>query len=584
MSMMESKSKKMMTPTSITPNAKSFWRSDSKVPVITYKMSYPTANGLNYSSNGNNKIQIQIPMDCEFIQPSDSYLKFKFDYTFNINHASSDPNPLGNCNQRLQLIPELGANAIIKNLIIRDGRGTTLESVTNANALSSIKLMYDDQPQRRNKRCSTEGCVEYDPRNRMGGSGHFTQKLRSYNISTNPYFDDTTAFLKKSVSVCIPFHCSGLLGEINKRLLPVSLLGGLEIFIELEEPRYVMRGIRTAISTQIEGDKHYLPKLKDPFADDGTEYTTLKLQNYFPYTDLNSLPFCVGEMIGVTDVADLTGLPELIGKITAIAMNGADIEITYVGVNANSKFLPSQAYAAGSLISSCAIYNEDTTLSLNYTISNVEMIVQKCEVDPRFSNAMIAALKEGGNIEYPFLSYQNYQRTVNNNELLPTIDLPLQNSMAKSILYQPTIDVSSLATCLQNFRNHTTSYFKLCGNTLDASKYGVFIGGRQNPDRDVDLSRTSGDGSKGYSQRALDQLTHALTQADITPTNFLTVKNNFVIGKPLSLGNGSADIRQQDLQLQITYDTISTSNKNFNNFVAHTRRLVFMDGSAKVVL
>lgn len=576
---MEAKSKKMVTPTSITPNAKSFWRSDSKVPVETYKMSYPTANGLNYSSNGNNKIQIQIPMDCAFIQPSDSYLKFTFDYTFNITHSSSDPNPMGSCEQRLQLIPELGANAIIKNLIIRDGRGTTLESITNANALSAIKVMYDDQPSRRNKRCSTEGCIDYDPRNRATGSGYgTTQKLRSYNLSSNPYFDSAE---KTAVSVCIPFHCSGLLGEINKRLLPVGLLSGLEIFIELEEPRYILRGLANAVATKNIGDRRYLPSIKTAFTL-GTQYTQLLIKNNFPFNEVANCPFIVGEMIGITDIADLTTEPEIVGKITAIEMDAGDIKITFEGIAADKKFDPSQTFAVGSLISSCAIYAADTTLSLNYTISNVEMIVQKCEVDPRFTNAMVNALKEGGNVEYPYLSYQNYQRTINNNELLPTIDLPLQNSMAKSILYQPTQEITSLNDCLSNFRSHTTGYYKLSGWTLDAISYGVFIGGRQNPDRDVPLDRTTE--GKGYSQRALDQLTHALVQADITPSVFNTAKNQFIIGKPLSLGAGSADVRQQDLQLQLTYRSQSTLNKNFNNWVAHTRRLIFMDGSAKVQL
>ena len=41
---------------------------------------------------------------------------------------------------------------------------------------------------------------------------------------------------------------------------------------------------------------------------------------------------------------------------------------------------------------------------------------------------------------------------------------------------------------------------------------------------------------------------------------------------------------QQDLQLQLTYRSQSTLNKNFNNWVAHTRRLIFTDGSAKVQL
>ena len=120
-----------------------FWNSTSKIPIATEKVSYPTLNGLTYSSNSNNKILIQIPPDVGFIQPSDTYLKCQIDYNLTMTQSGT-ATVLGAITQILQLIPELGASVIIRNMVIKDGYGNVLESIQNANSLSAIKLMYDD--------------------------------------------------------------------------------------------------------------------------------------------------------------------------------------------------------------------------------------------------------------------------------------------------------------------------------------------------------------------------------------------------------------------------------------------------------
>ena len=563
-----------------TENASpSFWSSASKLPVPSEVVNYPSMNGQTYNSNGNNIIEFQIPSSVGFIQPSATYLKFEIDYDLTLTHAITGAGTsLGSLNQRLQLIPELGGSACFRSMTIRDGYGHELENIQNCNALSAIKLMYDDDLNKRNKRSSTEGVIDWDFRSRSMGTGSNVEKLRSYNTTTNPCFPASINYEKKPIVVCIPIHCSGLLSEINDRVLPVGMLNGITISLQMEDPRYVWRSLKNAISTKTATDTGYAVKLSTAIASaaDITEIV-VKGKSSPPYDKfLNTSPFCIGEMIGITSVADLTNAPTILGKITAIAVGtGGDennFKITFSGTSTTASFVAAEAFLADSLIFSIAITdateNHKVTKSLKYSVSNVSIVIKKCILDPQYIKAMTNALTLNGSINYPYDSYQNYQRTVNLNELHPTMDLPLINSRGKSILHQPCEENSDLSLCLTNFLSFDSGYFKLCGFTKKALDYSVIIKGRMNPDRAVDLEKTSK--TNGFSQRAIVQLHQGLVQANFTPTNLNSLKSNFLIGKPFSLGNGIMDLRDQDYQLKLTYDEVTT-NKNFNNFVSHQR-------------
>jgi len=195
---------------------------------------------------------------------------------------------------------------------------------------------------------------------------------------------------------------------------------------------------------------------------------------------------------------------------------------------------------------------------------------------------MAKALMEKGSIVYPFGSYMNYQRTVNSQEKQPTMDLLLQNKLGKSVLHQPTTDEVDTKKCLINFMTEKNSYYKLCGDMQRMGDYSVFMGGRQNPDRPVETRKTTN--TKGHNQRALSQLTQALSQADIQPINFLHAKSNFVVGKPFTIGDAVHDLSTADYQIKFTYDDTSTSNKNFNNFVYAIRNLEISNENISIVL
>jgi len=561
----------------------SYWQSIVKKPVITEKVSYPTVNGLTYKASGNNKILINIPSDCKFIQPSDTYLKFKLDLQFEQTHASAQ-HPLGSIKQRLQLIPELGGSAIIKNLVIRSGTGRTLESITNANALNAIRLMYNKDTNLDNKRASTEGIILHDFRTRSWGNSGLIEKLNSYNTSNNPYFDKDG---NVSAHLVIPFHCSGLLGSINTKILPVGLLQGMVIEIELEEPKYCWRSIQSTArdGPNVAGYNLLLSHGNGGNAGDGLTKAT-SYSSIFTHAENNNgivgdCPFCVGELLGVRTAAN-TSLT--IGKITAIATaTGGAYEISFTASSANGQFTPTDDIDNKIVLVSNGFHDSDTSITtFDYTVSDVEIILKKCSVEKEMENAMARALMEKGSIIYPFGAYMNYQKTINKDELQPTMDILLQNKLGKSILHQPTTDNVNTVSCLTNFINETTSYFRLCGDRQRMGDYSVFMGGRQNPDRAIETRKTTN--TRGHNQRALSQLTQALSQADIPAINFLYTKSNFVVGKPFTIGDAVHDLSVNDYQVKFTYDVSSSSNKNFNNFVYSIRNLEISNENINIVL
>jgi len=555
----------------------SYWQAIVKKPVITQKVSYPTTNGLSYKASGNNKILINIPSDCKFIQPSDTYLKFKLDLDFTQTHASAQY-ALGSIKQRLQLIPELGGSAIIKNLVIRSGTGKTLESITNANALNAIRLMYNKDSNLDAKRSSTEGVVIHDFRTRSWGNSGLIEKLNSYNTSSNPYFDKDG---NTSVNLVIPFHCSGLLGAINTKILPVGLLQGMVIELELEEPRYCWRAIQSTSrdGPNTGGYNLLLSHGNGGVAGDGlasaSSYTSI-----FTYPTNNNgvvadCPFCVGELLGIKTAANTS---VTIGKITNIDIAaGGGYEISFTAATSNGEFTGSTIGHNNSLVSN-GFYDTNTSITtFDYTVSDVEIILKKCSVEPEMEKAMARALNEKGSIIYPYGAYMNYQKTVNKEELQPTMDILFQNKLGKAVLHQPTTDNTSTVECLTNFLNETTPYFKICGDRQRMGDYSVFMGGRQNPDRAIEVRKTTN--TNGYNQRALSQLTQALSQSDIPVTSLLNAKSNFIVGKPFTIGNAVHDISAADYQVKFTYDVSSTKNKNFNNFVYSIQNLIITNES-----
>jgi hypothetical protein len=278
---------------------------------------------------------------------------------------------------------------------------------------------------------------------------------------------------------------------------------------------------------------------------------------------------------------------------------------------------------------STSISTNDGGNAFSYTLSNTELVLQQLEMPAGYTRKMMGMMKSGGTLNYDFLSSTNYKYSQLKGDIVANIRLPLSQSRAKSILSVPTDATAYLpetlvkGTKLNTFAQGTSWKYgaydsddytylekpgKITGglsapgtvggydnkigliNSADGdcfssrsglvgiwdnmSNYQWFYNGQLNPNRQVDVSKSST--QQSISQQGLVELEKALAMAGIRPLSFKKFNRNAVIGRALSLQDGVYDTRGRDFNLQINYTKpdAPTKNKLWMNFVHHIRRLV----------
>ena len=570
-----------------------YWKNNAKTAkVSTDSISIPATNGLNFSSNANTNIRLNIPNTIPFFIGDQSYIRFRLDLSMT---GTSNLAGAGTSNSFVQMIPELGAAGIIRNLTIRTG-GQILEQIQNYNSLALLKNQYDSTQDKDNVRSITEGCVLYDPRCRSTDSNlDYIEKSLESNCATNPYFETTTGddglrrTKQTSCDVCLPLHLSGIMG--SNKIVPSGMLN-LEIEIELETASRIMRGNRNAIQSSGTNGDIYNPQLNfgrtstGTVGEDGDGLEEDLVYNRIYVSDRNNLvdtdyqPFMIGEVINI----NTNGGTQTLGKISGIgrAFDNTGVGQKYIFYDLAANYTANDDSDTYNTIHSNNFTSTGLTgLKLKYDVSNVELILKRAEVEPEYVKQMAQAMKENGKIRYEFPSYTCYTRQVLATELNSTINLPLQNSMARSLLCIPTQTQVNDYNNLTNFQTFTQHYFNLAGQNT-TNFYQFMYQGRLHPNRVVNCLDTAL--LQSFNQVHLLELEKSLTQSNIPPNNLRCVKHNFTIGRSLSVGNGYYDTRGKDFQLNLDLTSITQLNKLYNIFCSHIRRLEMSSEGIKIII
>ena len=240
----------------------------------------------------------------------------------------------------------------------------------------------------------------------------------------------------------------------------------------------------------------------------------------------------------------------------------------------------------------------------SYTVSNVELILQQLEMPDGYTSKMRSMMKEGGVMNYDYLSFTNYKHSQLSSDTVTNMRLPLNQSRCKAILSVPTdasiynsaialsgglhIGVAATAKTyryLEAFPSADGAWYSdtpgITGISDSLNNYQYFYDGKLNPSRKVDCVKTSG---ASISQQPIIELEKALAQSDIIPYSFRMFKESFVIGRALSLHNGVYDARGRDFNVQLEYDAGQYKNKLWHNFVAHIRRIEFKGDGIRVLV
>ena len=586
----------------------SFFVADDKLPVLQQNISIPSENGLSYEST--QTIEINIPANTKFINPKECRLQFE------VELANDESAGVGRI--RTMLDGEIGAQSLIKDIRIYDGnKNQLLEEITDYDVLVAMKYAYNTNDSLKNKRALLEGAQVQNMPDCRGNLG--TTKSMLNNCRENPYFftdeaDPKTATFSNATNmrkckVELPLH-TGLFQ--NEAIFPTMLTNGLHISITLQEDKKVFRVLdsvsldRRTTLNPIFFSTNASTSGEVKNGSDLKEFVTFENNNQF---NADNSPFVVGQFINFYNTHDGTSASFTISGSTTKAYPQIE-KIETSGTLVKYTLSASVTNATGAALSTDGkwVVHDDTIEPLisdfnaKYTISNVEMVLQTIQADPRYEQGMVSKMNEGGVITYDFLSVTNYKYSQQKTDRVANIRLNLNNSRMKSIISIPTdADVYTMNDNLvganaqtgrstyQVYPNGNRDYFSYSGRSglvgiVDfISNYSWFYDGKLSPSRLVDLKKTSTRTS--ISAQGIIELDKALSSAGIDAHSMTSYIDNFCIGRAVALGkNNVYDARNKDFNLQVNYQesTAPTKPHLWHNFVFHLRRINIQGESVSV--
>ncbi len=583
-----------------------YWQATDKIPISQKSVRIPAENGVNYIAG--QEIRIRIDPTHKFFNPKDTYLEAKVKLippTYSASGIGTLPSPT-----KLQLDAETGFHSLCRSVRIHDNNGVLLEEIENYNTLVAVKYDYHTNNSLRNKRALTEGSTTYDltARGTVGNS-----KSVCNTTQNNPYFEQSqaspitaswTSANFVDCKVAIPLH-TGIMS--NDKIFPNMILGGITITILLEDNNRVFRQLEGAMGHRrlalnpVFLNARNLAGASGPVANNGSFNAFRTEQSNAQFGAPQCSPFCVGEVLGFqrnqagnASYVDFTNASHdpVIKSIHQVGQNieyrlNASVEVQGTGINQG-------VFVISKSVSNATAYNP------TYQVSDVNLVLQEISAGSSYENAMLKKMREGGTINYDFLSATCYKYSQLSSDRVANIRLPINNQRCKSILCVPTdatvysskdninasityqINASVGSAVVNNpdyFFNSNRSGLE--GITDNISNYQWLYDGRLQPNRQVPLTKTAG---QSIDAQHLLELDKALSQADIHGHSMARYKQNFIIGRALSLGDGVYDARNKEFSLQVNYDstTAPVKNKLWCNYVFHIRRIVLNGDSVSV--
>jgi len=596
-----------------------FWTAEDKIPISQTQVSIPAENGLAYSAN--QKINFHIPPTVGFLQPKESYLKFDVKVK---KPASASATPT-----RLQLDAEIGGQVLIRDIRVSSGGAgnVLLEEIQNYNVMVAMKYDYDTNDSLKAKRSLTEGATIYNPQQRCT---HGCKKSQGNNLTECAYWKppliasttaDYTDDDQYDVKCLLPLH-TGIFQ--NDKIFPTMLTEGLRIEIVLEGSVNVFRQLDTVVQDRrLLSHPIFHSVNGSDVAPSGFESTSpassffCRIENNIgAEASLANFPLCVGETVAFFSASESKHVKSTDGPggdptIASIEMStGDNMSQSLVKVTLNNAYTPSggatNIIRPGDIVCSGAVAlavadGRTPSYQPTYEINNCEMVIQQLQMPAGYMSKMMSMMKSGGTMNYDFLATTNYKIAQQSGETVANLRLPLVESRAKSVLCIP-IDstprsaadaISGSGTYVEDKfpgkSGTVTSIFKdrsvrsgLVGIWDNLSRYQLMYDGKLNPNRKVECAKSA---SQSIDQQPIIELEKALAMAGIEPHSFLKFKENFVLGRALSLQDGVYDARGKDFNLQVEYDQVGLApefNKLWNCYCFHLRRMVVRGGQLSV--
>ena len=589
----------------------SYWVASDKIPIQQKSVRIPAENGTNYIAG--QEIRLRIEPTLKFFNPSETYLEANVlikPPTFSASGTDNLP-----CPTRLQLDAETGFQSLCRSVRIHDSNGVLLEEIENYNTMVSVKYDYSTNDSLRNKRALSEGANKHMVETRgTRGSGvsvannYYNSQYSEINEAA-PLSASFTASNFVKAKCCIPLH-TGIMS--NDKIFPNMLLGGITVTILLEDNNRVFRQMDGAMRfRRLTLNPEFFDRKNAAGANASVptngSFSSIRLrQRNSVANSAYQCPFVVGEKVGferyVTGNASVVAFQNashfpVIKEITTdgdyVRLNfNASVEVNGKGMDSGSE----EVFVFSQSVSDANSY--DAT----YEVSDVNLIVQEVMPGAAYESSMLKKMKEGGTINYDFLSSTTYKFSQLASDRVANIRLPINNSRCKSILCVPTdatvYTTKQVLNASETYKirkeptdKRETPNFYLRSNRPgmegiidEVSSYQWLYDGRLQPNRQISLSKMATTSS--IDAQWTIETDKALSQAGITAHSFDKLSSNFIIGRALALGDAVYDARNKDFSLQVNYEgaTAPTKNKLWLSYVFHIRRIQISGNSVQVIV
>mgnify|MGYP003638236185 FL=1 len=574
----------------------SYWESDSIIRIGETQVSIPSEHGLSYTSG--QKISLMVPPSVKMIDGKSCFLEF------NVKIAG------GAVPTKLQL-DQMGGSCVLRNLRIYDGtRSTLLEEIQDYNALVAMKYDYDADDSLRQSRALVEGGTAYAPRFR-GNNG--TSESHLTELHQNPYFVEKSGTLASdwtdadhtTAKCCVPIH-AGVFGD---RIFPVMMTGGLYLEFDLAPAQQVIKQL-DSVNRNVRTPRNVFFQslvngaVWDVSSSNKNVFFVSSSENELS-DDTSNFPFCVGETFRFARYNAPSVLDGMSGemKISRLERDaGASVIKVTIAAAVNNAAGP-QLDPDEWVMYSTAM-DTGATSTLEYTVSDFNLIAHEIHLDPSYEAGMLAKAREGKSIELDIYSVTNHKHSTLASDTQVTYNIHANNSRAKSLVIMPT-DATTYAVGKQvagvgtyqigPFTGASNPSEDLMDSSLTSMRSGYsgiidgltstqfLMGGVLVPSRPVQTK-------KMVTKQSVDafhlfELEKALAQGGIAPRSFAAMQSNFLVGRAFGLQEGVADLRNKDLQVLLRYEDLSfqpEKNKIYNNFIFHIRKLVIRSGQVAI--
>lgn len=521
---------------------------------------FPDAQGVDIHANGKGTSQFifQIPDYLNFINPET--LRLRFNMKFSDCRGMPKPNPVAAANSLFRHMRTQSINSL-----------SILEEIDEYSSYVGMTYSYSQDDGIIHDRELNEG---------LSLTNNSAQQL-FWSAQNLPSVGITAANTPKSVALSLPVH-SGVLGR-DASVLPVAALGGVKLTMETNS---LMKSIKLANNSGKGEDKQALVKTQVAAGD----WNNASLDHLVGIVVKNADSVDCGFEIGDAIYYDVAGVDTLIGLVVSVDANAGDTRIQVRGdvpINTDWKLLAVDtplytkaidrfngwtpgANMSGTASASITLAKTEAAKSIDYTITDLEMIVEQLQPPESYTNELVKKLnsREGLVMVYRNSTLQKVNLIGTNGVLSASI--PNQSQKVYAINIMPL--------------NSTDSYN---GDNLTA----VGVDGAQNyqfvindvlvPDQRCPLRRMTL--TPPYvEQLHLQELRKSLVSSGVFVRSLQNAERNFVIGRAVSMYGAVSDITKSDLSVRIEYDN-AVRQKTLNCYVCSARTMVIRPNEVQVI-